>query len=82
MWARIEAIYDFIVAIRKYLAKDEIIEDGIKEDEISYSTFSWQCWLCSEEAEFTCPSPSEETNYSIECSNCHVENVISIHPGE
>jgi transcription elongation factor Elf1 len=54
----------------KILPKKQI-PDGFK-------ALHFKCWLCSGHNEFACRKFTQEKKFTIECSWCGVENVVTV----
>lgn len=66
------AILDFLMS----LFYTEKIES--KEVPLGYRALFFNCWLCDGKTKFACKNSIKKKKFTIECSRCGVENVVSI----
>jgi len=45
-----------------------------------YSKYNFQCWLCSGQTTFSCPKPTKELFFDVECSRCGMANKVKVAP--
>lgn len=59
------------VVPKKQIPDVKQIPDGFK-------ALHFKCWLCSGYNEFACKKFTQEKKFTIECSWCGVENVVTV----
>lgn len=76
------AILDFLMSLF-YTKKIEVkpIEPKPKSEiPLGYRALFFNCWLCDGKTKFACKKSIKKKKFTIECSRCGVENIVSITP--
>lgn len=42
--------------------------------------YNFHCWLCSGQTTFSCPKPSQDMFFDVECCRCGMANKVKVAP--
>jgi len=73
-----KAVSDFLASLF-FSKKDEKPKVTPKKQiPEGFKALHFKCWLCSGRNEFACKKFAQEKKFTIECSWCGVENVVTV----
>ena len=47
-----------------------------------YMQYHFCCWLCSGQTGFSCPIPTQEVFFNLDCCRCGIENRVKVEPAK
>ena len=72
------AISDFICYFLPKQAEKVEPKPTVSDVPPGYRPLFFHCWLCNGVTKFACKNSIKKKKFTIECSRCGIENVVSI----